>query len=74
MRSTQIKKPNKQTVYLPTYDPLTPLSVINKDLDGHESVVERQGYFFTPEQLNEYTEKVIKQTLETDSENKNSCA
>lgn len=26
------------------------------------------GYFFTPEQLNEYTQKVIKQTLETAAE------
>lgn len=27
-----------------------------------------EGYFFTPEQLNEYTANVIKQTLETAAE------
>ena len=27
-----------------------------------------EGYFFTPKQLNEYTQKVIKQTLETAAE------
>ena len=27
-----------------------------------------EGYFFTPEQLNEYTQKAIKQTLKTAAE------
>ena len=35
----------------------------NFDLDKQE------GYFFTPEQLNEYTANVIKQALETAAEN-----
>lgn len=29
----------------------------------------QEGYFFTPEQLNEYTQSVIKQALETAAEN-----
>lgn len=29
----------------------------------------QEGYFFTPEQLNEYTQNVIKQSLETAAEN-----
>ena len=44
-------KPTKQTVYLPVEDFITP--------------VKEEGYFFTPEQLNEYTQGVIKQALET---------
>jgi hypothetical protein len=34
-----------------------------------EWVNRQEGYFFTPEQLNEYTQSVIKQALETASEN-----
>lgn len=33
-----------------------------------QNVAEESGYFFTTEQLNEYTAKVIKQTLETAAE------
>ena len=44
-------KPTKQTVYLPVENFITP--------------VKEEGYFFTPEQLNEYTQGVIKQALET---------
>lgn len=36
-----------------------------------KNVVEKEGYFFTPKQLNEYTANVIKQTLETAAENVN---
>jgi hypothetical protein len=32
----------------------------------------QEGYFFTPEQLNEYTQSVIKQALETAAEKANS--
>lgn len=49
----------KQTVYLPVKEesdeyPFS-IRVVNK---------EQVGYFFTPEELNEYTSNVIKQTLE----------
>ena len=55
--------PTKQTVYLPK---LTfPLSMKGK---VGELFSLQQGYFFTPEQLNEYTANVIKQTLETAAE------
>lgn len=47
-------KPTKQPVYLP---------VEGKTIS--EFMESREGYFFTPEQLNEYTANVIKQALET---------
>lgn len=47
----------KQTVYLP---------VEGKSID--EFMENKEGYFFTPEQLNEYTANVIKQALETAAE------
>lgn len=40
----------KQIVYLP--------------VKGFKTPAEEEGYFFTPEQLNEYTANVIKQALE----------
>ena len=56
-------KPIKQTVYLPVEveDEYTVPS-----WSGPLSKTE--GYFFTPEQLNEYTQKIIKQALETAAE------
>jgi hypothetical protein len=39
---------------------------VNKIYPNQKILVE--GYFFTPEQLNEYTQSVIKQALETAAE------
>lgn len=61
-------KPPKQTVYLPVKEGV--LSVSHWDKDNHiQDVESAYGYFFTPEQLNEYTSNVINQALETASEN-----
>lgn len=46
----------KQTVYLPIEKAIT------------NWLKPKEGYFFTPEQLNEYTANVIKQALETAAE------
>jgi len=62
--------PTKQTVYLPVnvLDE-TSVIVINQGANTLLDKVKRQeGYFFTPEQLNEYTQSVIKQALETAAE------
>jgi|688.fasta_scaffold1767399_2 hypothetical protein len=51
--------PTKQTVYLP----------VSENIIFHtENFKKQEGYFFTPEQLNEYTANVIKQALETAAE------
>jgi hypothetical protein len=57
--------PTKQTVYLPKST--FPLSMKGKVDD---LFCLQQGYFFTPEQLNEYTANVIKQALDTAAETK----
>lgn len=57
----------KQSAYLHTngyYDYL----VTNHSNDLIDHVERKEGYFFTPEELNEYTQSVIKQSLETASE------
>ena len=59
--------PTKQTVYLPKAT--FPLSMKG---EVGELFSLQQGYFFTPEQLNEYTQGVIKQSLETAAEKANS--
>lgn len=65
-------KPNTQIVYIPT-NGIGDTAVF--ELDVHvewnycETVKEEEGYFFTPEQLNEYTSNVIKKALETAAEN-----
>ena len=54
----------KQSVYLHTngyYDYL----VTNRSGDSIDHVERKEGHFFTSEELNEYTQKVIKQALET---------
>jgi hypothetical protein len=56
-------KPTKQTVYLPKAAFPTSVVGIASDLFKIE-----EGYFFTPEQLNEYTKSVIKQSVETAAE------
>jgi hypothetical protein len=48
----------KQTVYLP----------VKVEYGLKTELIEEEGYFFTPEQLNEYTANVIKQALETAAE------
>lgn len=59
----------KQTVYLPADGKSCDFIVRWYD-DSYENDVKREeGYFFTPEQLNEYTANVIKQALETAAEN-----
>ena len=66
-----MNKPQKQTVYLPVSDFNSSERAICTigipDLYG-DKVVEQEGYFFTPEQLNEYTTNVIRQALETAAE------
>ena len=61
----------KQTVYLPVSDFHSSERAICTigipDLYG-DRVIEKEGYFFTKEQLNEYTSNIIKQTLETAAE------
>lgn len=59
-------KLTKQTVYLPV-NGSSILSIIE---EGRllDNVEEQEGYFFTPEQLNEYTKTVIKQALEIAAE------
>ncbi len=46
--------PTKQTVYLPV-----------EGLTITEFMECKEGYFFTPKQLNEYTANVVRQALET---------
>lgn len=72
-------KLNKQTVYLPVNEQYEYSLVYwdKRDMNYHAeidkngehiSLKEQKGYFFTPEQLNEYTQKVIKESLETAAE------
>lgn len=71
-------KLEKQTVYLPVkiddefwqkWDngerPDYDLANVDTGENIESWVNEKEGYFFTPEQLNEYTANVIKQALET---------
>lgn len=61
--------PIKQTVYLPVENGTSDMSVTYWEECTHVAEVkEVEGYFFTPEQLNEYTQSVIKQALETAAE------
>lgn len=59
---------NKQTVYLPVQEANLEENYYLQDSNG-EFYLEQKGYFFTPEQLNEYIQNVIKQSLETAAEN-----
>ena len=75
-----MNKPQKQTVYLPVkvqgadgnYIPDESVLLVKEqgEMDKYwDALVKPQeGYFFTPEQLNEYTANVIKQALETAAE------
>lgn len=70
----------KQTVYLPVneqyeyslayWDKRDRSYQIEKDKNGEDiSLKEQEGYFFTPEELNEYTANVIKKALKVAVEN-----
>lgn len=63
-------KSTKQTVYLPVNDEWVKDKPTLMSSDGEWvcNLSENIGYFFTPEQLNEYTQSVIKQALETAAE------
>jgi len=76
----------KQTVYLPVnindefwqkWDNGEKPDYDLADIDTGENVEswvnEKEGYFFTPEQLNEYTANVIKQALETAAKKAECC-
>jgi len=75
-----MNNPQKQTVYLPVkvqgvdgnYIPDESVLLVKEqgEMDKYwDALVKPQeGYFFTPEQLNEYTQSVIKQALETAAE------
>lgn len=61
----------KQTVYLPVnneWEEGKP-GLMSSDGEWICNLYQNIGYFFTPEQLNEYTANVIRQTLETAAEN-----
>ena len=60
--------PTKQTVYLPVNGNQEKYVISDNDAGYFNGVIEKEGYFFTPEQLNEYTQGVIKQALETAAE------
>ena len=74
----------KQTVYLPVkvedtngnYIPDKSVLIVKEqeemDKFWEALVKQQQGYFFTPEELNAYTQSVIKQALETAAEKANS--
>lgn len=63
-------KPIKSTVYLPvnTDEPSLIVQEYQREITV-DLVKDVEGYFFTPEQLNEYTANVIKKALETAAEN-----
>lgn len=63
-------KPIKQTVYLPVNNDWKEGKPRLMSSDGEWvcNLYQSIGYFFTPEQLNEYTANVIKQALETAAE------
>ena len=64
-------KPTKKIVYLPVEkaSAYTDAIVSNNREDFYTHALQQEGYFFTPEQLNEYTANVIKQALKTAAEN-----
>ena len=60
-------KLEKQTVYLPVKENGNYSIHWNKDKIFNHAVM-KEGYFFTPEQLNQFLSDVIKGTLETAAE------
>lgn len=81
IRKEDDMKPVKRTVYLPTkvedatgnYIPDDSVLIVKEqgEMDKYwiDLVKPQDAFVFTPEQLNEYTQNVIKQTLETAAEN-----
>lgn len=63
----------KQTVYLPLYDEWKEgkPTLMNSDGEWVCNLQHQEGYFFTPEQLNEYTKSVIEQALKTAADKAN---
>ncbi len=62
-------KPNNQRVYIPVKEGDSEMSVSYWERDTHiTDVKEQEGYFFTAQELNDYTEKVIKEALNTAAE------
>jgi hypothetical protein len=64
-----MNKPQKQTVYLPVNGETKFAITVYDNGEYVEGVIEKEGYFFTPEQLNEYTRNVGIAFLETAAEN-----
>jgi len=61
--------PIKQTVYLPVEEGTSDMSVTYWEECTHVAEVkEVEGYFFTQEQLNEYTSNIIRKALDTAAE------
>ena len=65
----------KQTVYLPVNDTWVEGKPTLMSSDGEWvcNLYQNIGYFFTPEQLNDYTQNVIKQSLETAAKKAECC-
>ena len=61
--------PTKQTVYLPVNGETEFIIAEYENGAYVQGIKETEGFFFTPEQLNEYTQRVIKQALENAAEN-----
>ena len=62
-------KPNNQRVYIPVKEGDSEMSVSYWERDTHiTDVKEQEGYFLTAQELNDYTEKVIKEALNTAAE------
>jgi hypothetical protein len=63
-----MKTPTKQTVYLQSANKQATFVVSNDNLSWINLVKPQEGYFFTAEEFNEYTESVIKQAIDTAEE------
>ena len=61
-------KTTKKTVYLPVNGNYSKCVVDDKIPEFYETVKQEEGYFFTPEQLNQLLSDVIKDTLNTAAE------
>ena len=68
-------KPTKQTVYLAIDEEWEENKPTLMSSDGEYvcNLHSKEGYFFTPEQLNEYTANIIKHALETAAEKADTC-
>ena len=65
--------PQKQTVYLAENGHQEKYVISDNDNDGcFNGVIEKEGYFFTPEQFNNFVANVVEETLKT-AANKAEC-